>query len=319
MITERDVQYHPAPDGNPEWAESNFFGFYIPEKNLCGCIYVLTRQQLGVTFGEVMIFDKLSRNRQDLRYLDTRHHMPAPKDLSNFTLLNGLSIKCVNAPRDYDISYKGLGDMELDLKFRAIMDPFDLHENKDPEKASAAEDPAMQFPAYKGHFDMSGRITGTMTLGGETYVIDCIDTMDHSWGPRTEGPRTNMAWLHAHFGEDAFHGIFMIDYDAPVAAQYHFVRGYVIEDGKTFGVTKGRLTAVRMDDFTVGADIELTDERGRTHRYLGGAVSGTMATWFSALDIFLTLHRWVDDQGRRGYGCIQEGININSFCLSGRG
>jgi hypothetical protein len=47
MIAARDAEFHPPVPGNVVWAETNSFSFYVPERNLCGLIYVLARQRLG--------------------------------------------------------------------------------------------------------------------------------------------------------------------------------------------------------------------------------------------------------------------------------
>src|SRR5260370_18284511 len=66
--------------------------------------------------------------------------------------------------------------------------------------------------AYNGHFDQTGHFQGRVAVRGRKVPIDCISTMDHSWGPRPERGAPNMSWLHAHFSRDlAFHVIFSFD------------------------------------------------------------------------------------------------------------
>ncbi len=78
--------------------------------------------------------------------------------------------------------------------------PFDIHDPAlDPMCASGTA--AGKFAwgtAYNGHFDQSGHVTGEVRVRGKRYAIDCVSTMDHSWGPRPERGKPNMSWLHAH-------------------------------------------------------------------------------------------------------------------------
>jgi hypothetical protein len=47
--------------------------------------------------------------------------------------------------------------------------------------------------AYNGHFDQTGRFRGRVAVRGKDYPIDCLPTMDHSWGPRAERGSPNMS------------------------------------------------------------------------------------------------------------------------------
>lgn len=56
--------------------------------------------------------------------------------------------------------------------------------------------------AYAGHFDQTGKFEGDLSSRGRRYPIDCVSTMDHSWGLRSERQGHTMSWLHGHFSED---------------------------------------------------------------------------------------------------------------------
>src|SRR6185503_5359555 len=47
MIDSRDVRLHKPTTSDLEWAETNYFSFYVPEESLNGCIYVLTRANVA--------------------------------------------------------------------------------------------------------------------------------------------------------------------------------------------------------------------------------------------------------------------------------
>lgn len=109
MITPDDVCFHLPAGVDHTWAETNFFGFYVPERNLCGNVYVVARKTLGSTFADISLFDRVSLDRKDCLLVDSQQHLPAP-----------------------EITYKGAGGTRLDLRFEALMEPFDLHGDDQP-------------------------------------------------------------------------------------------------------------------------------------------------------------------------------------------
>jgi len=53
MILDSDAALHVPTSDDPHWAETNFFGFYVPQLNLnCG-VYVLCRTNLGVALSTI--------------------------------------------------------------------------------------------------------------------------------------------------------------------------------------------------------------------------------------------------------------------------
>lgn len=322
MITADDVQYHDPEDQDFEWGESNFFAFYVPERQLCGSIYVVARRSLGVAMGHVALFDRLSMDPKQMLYLDSRQHMPAPDRLDDYTLANGISIKATRPPLDYKVAYRS-EHVDIDLDFKALMPPYDIHdESVDPNAAANRGRVGDDFviKPYNGHFDMSGHVTGELRLQGESIEIDCVDTMDHSWGRRPEHHLPMISWLHAHFGTDyAVHLILMVDPTAPIDRQYDFQRGYVMDDGKVVGIRTATVTAIRTADLVgVALDISFVDDLGRTRKLTSGAVSGTSVPWYSCMEIPYIFHRWMLDDGRVGYGCVQEGYPYDKIIPSMR-
>jgi hypothetical protein len=51
----------------------------------------------------------------------------------------------------------------------------------------------------RAHIEQLGRITGTISVGRETYVIDSIGNRDHSRGPRVVHAAFRHVWLHCVF------------------------------------------------------------------------------------------------------------------------
>jgi hypothetical protein len=155
--------------------------------------------------------------------------------------------------------------------------------------------------AYKGHFDLTGSIEGELVLRGRRRAISCVSTMDHSWGPRPEVGLPNMSWFHAHFGEDlAVHCIFPCE-PSDFASYGSLAHGYVLENGKVYGLATGRGTARRESGQQMTMAIEVTDVRGRTFELNGHAIATYPWVPWPAVVAFHSLNEWWLG-GRRGYG-----------------
>ncbi|GAA1515964.1 DUF7064 domain-containing protein [Nocardioides humi] len=311
MITATDVAYHPPPPGEPDWAETNFFGFHVPARNLCGATYLVARQGLGVAMSDVTLFDRLSLDRKDSLHSHTRQHLIAPDDLASYALPTGLRVRSTRPPYDYELSYHGSEGVEFDLAFAALMEPHDIQAGGSPEGAAPAD---ILDTHFRGHFDLTGRVTGTLRLGEQVVAVDCVDTMDHSWGPRPErrtGP--GGCWLSAHFSpERAMHCLFTYEWSRPPHEQYTFVRGYVLDDGEVHEVTEASMRSTRVGHVPVARELIVHDCRGRLHRLFGTAVSGTSVGWFAAMEIYYLLYRWESD-GAIGHGAAQENLVTSGF------
>ena len=163
---------------------------------------------------------------------------------------------------------------------------------------------------YKGHFDMHGRVTGELTVRGETHRVDTIDRINHSWGPRPtlDIPSMNAVW--GSFGERlGFRLHCHLDLDKPTGEDQRLAHGYVLDDGDVLAVTDLAMVTTRVGIIPVTMDLDVTDERGRTRTFYGQPVNG--APWRSYLTTvtWLGLYRWLHD-GEIGYGCAQE---VRSF------
>jgi hypothetical protein len=272
VIKDDDVHFHPADADEPSWAETNYFGFYNAEARLNIGVYALFRTNLGIVSSTICMNSGMSNTPWEADFCDLRASMPIPepRDLSDFTLENALSITCRKPNMDWHIGYDdGAGTM-IDVEYRSIMPPFDIHDpDMDPMKAKALQEAEQggKFAwgtAYNGHFDQSGHFEGQVAVRGKVYPIDCVSTMDHSWGPRPERGAPNMSWLHAHFSKDlAFHVIFSFD-PATNGRELSLAHGYVVEKGKIYGLKAGRgITQRTRERYADTISLDLVDSAER--------------------------------------------------------
>ena len=307
MIHPQDIEFHIPPDADHTWAETNYFCLTIPEARLMASVYVVTRKGLGVQHVDVIVFGALTDSRAECLYIDSQQHLPAPEKLSDFRTPNGLHVRAFN-PRDYRVDYVGQDGMELHFDFKGLMEPFDIHDPNHSPKAQPTQagrnESSGLGAAYGNHFDLTGHITGSLKLRGKEYAVDCVETMDHSWGPRAELGMATMGWSHAHFGKDfVIHWINKWDPDKPGAADEHaLAHGYVLDNGIAYGLTDMKIDCIHLGSVLTGIEAEVTDKRGKIFRLLGTAVIGAPWLPYSSGMLYVNMMRWMLDDGRMGYG-----------------
>lgn len=316
MITAQDLEFHTPPDAGHTWAETYFFPIALPEEHMLVTVYVVVRPGIGVMVNDITIYGSLSDTRADLLYFDSQQHLPAPKRWSDIDSPSGLKVKAVTPPRDYRIDYVGYNDTEIHVDWIGLMDPFDIH---DPSHSPMAKkDVGDQHAgsglgaAWGGHFDMSGRVTGTVKVRGREYKVDCVERMDHSWGHRNPVKMNAQNSISGAFGENgdiAFHVISIMDLDKPGDRDQIFAHGYVLEDGKVYGLTDVELVNTRLGGVVTSMEMKMTDIRGKLfHMH---AIADVGAPWnaYAATMTYTSQMKWLYGD-RIGYGCAMETIGI---------
>jgi hypothetical protein len=298
MIRDEDVHFHAADPG----AKLNVG------------VYALFRTNLGIVSSTICMNSGFARTPWEADFCDLRASLPipAPRDLSNFRLDNSLSISCLKPNMDWQIGYDDGAGTSIDVSYRSIMPPFDIHDpDMDPMKAKAlkaAAEVGGKFAwgtAYNGHFDQTGHFEGEVRIRGKAYPIDCVSTMDHSWGPRPERGAPNMSWLHAHFSRDlAMHAIFSFDPEANGAA-LSLAHGYVVERGKVFGLKDAHGRTKRRERYAETVDLVLIDSADREWKLSAeGLTTFPWQCWPNMVS-FNVLGRWRCGD-LVGYGEIQD-------------
>ncbi|MCK9285332.1 MAG: hypothetical protein M0P39_13745 [Rhodocyclaceae bacterium] len=315
MITQEDIEYHVPANIDYTFAETNYFIVVIPEERILATFYTVTRKAVGVCLVDVAIYGCLSDNRGEMLYLDTQQGLPAPARLSRFETPNGLKVFAHN-PRDYTLDYLGFDDTEAHLEVRGLTEPFDINDPKHSPKAVEGEAAKIEASglgsAYRNHFDMPCKVTGTLKVRGKTYKVDCVSTMDHSWGERCEVGLRSMGWMNANFGEDyGLHWINSVDFTRPADRNMALAHGYVFENGELYGLADMKISANRLGAVSVALDVEATDVRGKKHILYGTPLVGAPWSCYTSVMIYVAMSRWITDSGRIGYGLNMENYPLD--------
>lgn len=304
MIVASDVEFHDPDHDKLNWAETNFFGFYNAERRLNIGVYALFRTNLRTVNSTICMNSGFAVTPWEADYVDYQSVLPMAKDckLSNFSLGNGLSIRCLDPNMKWEILFDDAEGTSIEVLYESIMPPFDIHDpDMDPMGGEFA-----WGTAYNGHFDQTGRFTGSVTLRGEVIPIDCVSTMDHSWGPRPERGAPNMTWLHAHFSKDlAIHAIFSFD-PRENGTRLALTHGYVVENGQVFGLKAGVGRTVRTRDrYATTVELVLTDMSDREWKLNAEGLTSFPWQCWANMVAFNVLGRW-QMNGQIGYGEIQD-------------
>lgn len=322
MIHPEDAQFHEPTSTDPLWGETNYFGLYVAGVPMNIGVYALFRTNVGVVTTNVSVNTRHVLMPWAADYWDAwaQTPIPEPPNLLDYDLASGLHVTCLEPNKVWDVHYDDGGTLRLDFRYTALMDGFDIHDPaQDPMVAAQATGSDFSWGhAYSGHFDQTGYFEGDLVLRGQRYEIDCVSTMDHSWGVRQERQHTTMSWLHAHFSRDlAIHAIF--DFDpagGPSAATpLQLTHGYVLEKGEVVGLKAGHGSTERADFHPQGIHLTLTDASDREWELTGTPMTAFPWQAWPGTVGHNALMRW-DGQGRTGYGEVMDFIGLHALTES---
>jgi hypothetical protein len=309
VIKDQDAEFHDT-DADPTWAETNFFGFYNAEEHLNVGVYALFRPNLGVVSSTICMNSGRAVTPWEADFCDMRAAMPIPqpRSLCDYKLLNSLHIQCLDPNRLWKIHYDDGQGTTIAVRYEALMPAFDIHDPAmDPMCGSRSAAGKFSWgTAYNGHFDQTGHFSGKVSIRGREVPIDCVSTMDHSWGPRPERGKPNMSWLHAHFSRDlAMHAIFGFDQERN-GDELWLAHGYIMDKGQVYGLKAGSGRVKRQQErYAETLALEVIDCNDRVWRLEGRALTTFPWQCWPNMVAFNSLCEW-QCQSLRGYGEVQD-------------
>jgi hypothetical protein len=307
LITAADAAFHHNRSNDPEWTETLYFPFSVPDKSLCGGFYLVARPNVGVIMCDVTVHDRLSHSWDQALYLDNQQHMPCPESFLDFTLPNGYRVKVVEPLKRYELSYTGYDDTQIDLTFTALMQPYDMNDPAEDPLAAGRQSGAWDN-SFNGHYEVTGRIKGNARIRGVDHVIDGVDTGDRSWGIRKERGTGAVAWFHGSFGEElTFHALPLID---PAHSKLFgkLNSGYILDHGEVHGLVDLQGSFTMNGIMTRTVDATVTDARGKTFHFTGEAVNASPWAPCPNAVYAQSYMRW-SHEGKTGYGVHQQGLD----------
>lgn len=275
MNGHEDDEFHPATSDDPDWTETCWFTFTVPERRLSGQLYPFLKPTLGVTSAGAYFWDDTGDQLWNCLYAKNFWNLPLPdQPLSDLSLANGARIKVVEPQRVYDLAYDdpdGGDEVSARLTFTAVAPPHYLG---------------------TGHLDQPGRYTGTLVLHGEELAVDSFGFRDRSWGLRpqhgqglTGSPAQYGGYSYATASaDDAFHAI-TLDFGSGCIV----IHGYLLRGGEWSELVSGEREVLERDagtgcptrvrlTATDGQGRSLTAE-GRALNRLGFPINPNLWTW----------------------------------------
>ncbi|MBW0116429.1 DUF7064 domain-containing protein [Pseudonocardia abyssalis] len=321
MIRPEDAQFHAPTSDDPLWAETNYFGLYAGQDTDTPMnigVYGLFREPIGVVGSTVSVNSRRVTMPWAADYWDAWEHLvvPQPSNLLDYRLANGLKVVCSEPNKVWDVDYSDPdADLELHFRFTGLSVPYDVN---DPEQDPMAADKDMDLTwghAYAGHFDLTGHVEGEIRLRGATTPIDCVSTMDHSWGVRAERQTSRLSWLHAHFSTDfAVHALFDFGTGAGPdgASPLTMTHGYVLDHGELHGLKAGGGTTHRAGFYPDAIEVSVTDSSDRTWDLEGTALTTFPWQAWPGTVGHNALLRWTCG-GQTGYGECMDFIGLGEL------
>jgi hypothetical protein len=317
MILGNDAEFHEPPVGEPLWAETNYFGFEIPQASTHVGLYSLFRPNLGVVNSAIFANSRKVTAGWEIDYWDHRAYLPMKKQpLTNFSLDNGLTVVCREPNRVWDISFHNNVALDVEVTFEALMAPFDIH---DPEMNPRAKRKGTDLSAGElwagGHFDLTGQVTGEVTLHGSRYDVDWLSTMDHSWGVRSEYQPGTMTWLQAHFSRDlAIHGMFQFDPTVPLdqPLDLDLTHGFLMRNGSAIGFKNGTGRTERTGLYQVRTTLDLVDAEDNEWHLVGESITQFPAEYWPGSMSMMVMKKWTMNN-QTGYGTSTDFYDYSHF------
>jgi len=247
-----DDEFHEPTTDDPEWTETCWFTFTVPERGLSGQLYPYFKRNQGVAAGGAFFWDGHHERPETCVYAKQFWHLPLADDarLTDLELGNGIRYSCLEPQTQWAVRYDdpdGGDEIHVDLTVTGVVPPNMLGES---------------------HVDQACRYQGTIVLHGEEIAVDSYGFRDRSWGPRPQygqgihgGGSMRGGYSYATASDrDAFHAITM-DFGTGCIA----IHGYVLRDGVWAKVKSGTREVVERDEhgFPVLVVLDLVDEQGR--------------------------------------------------------
>lgn len=251
MAMHPDDEFHPPTSDDPEWTETCWFTFAVPERNLSGQLYPYFKTNQKVAAGGAFFWDGFNERPETCVYAKQFWHLPLPDEpLTNISLANGIRYECLEPQKQWRIRYDDPDDgdeIHVDLLVTGIVAPNMLGQS---------------------HVDQPCRYQGTITLHGEVIDVDAYGFRDRSWGPRPQygqgihgGVSQRGGYSYATASDEhAFHAITM-DFGTGCIA----IHGSYMKDGQWAKLVSGERTVIERNSEGVPTLVQLqgVDELGR--------------------------------------------------------
>ena len=283
--------------------ETQYYGFFVPERNIHCFTWVWCHPNLNVVTGGTMAWQGIKSRSQACELFDYRSFMSMDVFKDSFTrykLDNGLEVDMEEPGKRFRLRYD---------------DP--VRNNSFDVVQSAVSDP-MVWPT-SNHFEQVMQCKGHIILRGERHEVDCFSVRDRSFGEyRVEESVADLPpvyWITGTFDEtfsfcvvgmdDPEHDAFWKDeFAAPAGAALRF--GWIIADGQKNAIRSAsvRTEYDRHNLFVRKMEILIVDMSGREFVVSGEVGAAAPYEAWMNVRVPIALTHWTCGD-RKGVGEIQ--------------
>lgn len=227
IFTEADDRPH-RPDDDPLWQESSLFVWHDLERGVGGFWRLGQEPVVGATNSCFGMFTK-----EGLRFRSNVTGEPlGPSDRGEGHMAWGRHLRVeFDGPSRISADFP---DCEASLTFEDFHPRFDYH---------AIAMPGQKLSGAANHFEVSGRMTGTVRIGDAEFEIDALGYRDRSWSRRDWSSIRGTRWWPCVFGPDlTTHVIHLVREDRVLKV------GYVWRDGATIAIVDSDVTVALESD-----------------------------------------------------------------------
>ena len=248
MIALEDCRRH-QPNDDPRWQESWYLGWVDLKNRACGANHISLapggHRDTHVWTWTMVDGKVIGRSQQ--------HGMPLPDSDYDDMAIGALHLRKSQEPRRLQLAV-AYPDAAADLQFVADCDPVELSLDRGDTVLGDR------------HYEMMGRVTGTLTMQGREIAIQGSGWSDHSWGARDFSTNISHRWMWASFGAD-----FEISVFGFVTNLGYFPFGWVWDGGEARLVADVEFNAIVGDDGATpkGCDARVRTVDGRIYQVRG--------------------------------------------------
>jgi len=268
LLTPGDDSLHDRPAGDPDWTETLWLSFAIPERRLTGVTYLVTRPNRGVCSLGVWMWDHTARTEPEVLYFQNHPDLTIPADISDFELPCGFSQRVLEAGRRYEVSYDDGVELRLQLEFEALHAPI-----------------GREFGGEIAGSNQLGIVTGDLWFNDDQFHVECHEFRGRSWSSRSDrrmvlrpdadGDLMVHADSYAITGGTSF---FVTSMGG--LATTDVLSGHLLQDGTLEAIVEGHRSVERhpVRGFPERITIDATDATGRAVHAVGMCTNQLLMT-----------------------------------------
>jgi hypothetical protein len=222
------------PGGGPDWQESYVFAWWDDNAGIGG--FFRTGHETGRDAASALVGLVTADGLRYRRNLEDLPLTAADRKDDAFAAADGAyTVRFGDGTRRFEI-HDGDCDLELDVD--------DFYPMYNYYAVTSGQEVGRQVGS--DHYQVAGRVTGSVRIGGRQFTIDGLGHRDHSWGDRKWSAVLAHRWLAGSFGPELSFSLV-----TTLMPGGHMIRmGFVARDGEILTVRESDVAVVMEPDGT---------------------------------------------------------------------